>query len=297
MADGGSRPALSRRRFINLVGKAGGVAAAYNTMAAMGLLAVPPAHARPPSLPGGSGAGPAWSFWARHRRDDGRLRAREGRLRMRNPGGASARRRAQLDDPRRRARRRDRHRPDRGMGACRQSLFQCRSGTTAAPPQDRARLLQGIRHPAAGDRQRQPQRFAARRDVVRRQAGADAPGAQRHPRPPGRASGQGDRQGRARAIGRRRRQGEAAGVRAPVRRAAEGFRLSRLAQAGHAVPPGAGADYGKLNEPLALQTLARNHSGRKRRASATSTSSPGPCCSRSAAWIGSPPPSPTGCGR
>jgi monoamine oxidase len=57
MADGGLRPALSRRRFINLVGKAGGVAAAYNTMAAMGLLAVPPAHARAPALPGGSGRG------------------------------------------------------------------------------------------------------------------------------------------------------------------------------------------------------------------------------------------------
>lgn len=57
MADGGLRPALSRRRFINLVGKAGGVAAAYNTMAAMGLLVVPPAHARAPALPGGSGRG------------------------------------------------------------------------------------------------------------------------------------------------------------------------------------------------------------------------------------------------
>ena len=48
---------LTRRRFINLVGRAGGVAAAYNTMAAMGLLAVPPAHAHPPALPGGSGRG------------------------------------------------------------------------------------------------------------------------------------------------------------------------------------------------------------------------------------------------
>lgn len=48
---------LSRRRFINLVGKAGGYAAAYNTMAAMGLLAVPPAHAAPPQLAPGSGRG------------------------------------------------------------------------------------------------------------------------------------------------------------------------------------------------------------------------------------------------
>src|SRR3984957_19476216 len=47
----------SRRSLINLVGKAGGVAAAYRTMAAMGLLAVPSAYAGPPSLPPGSGAG------------------------------------------------------------------------------------------------------------------------------------------------------------------------------------------------------------------------------------------------
>ena len=56
MSDRSSRPALTRRRFINLVGKAGGVAAAYNTMAAMGLLAIPPAQARP-MLPPRSGHG------------------------------------------------------------------------------------------------------------------------------------------------------------------------------------------------------------------------------------------------
>jgi monoamine oxidase len=46
---------LSRRHLIHLVGKAGGVAAAYHTMAAMGLLAVPDAYAGPPSLPPGRG--------------------------------------------------------------------------------------------------------------------------------------------------------------------------------------------------------------------------------------------------
>jgi monoamine oxidase len=45
----------SRRALIHLVGKAGGVAAAYHTMAAMGLLAVPQAYAGPPSLPPGRG--------------------------------------------------------------------------------------------------------------------------------------------------------------------------------------------------------------------------------------------------
>src|ERR1700722_9621099 len=45
----------SRRSLINLVGKAGGIAAAYRTMAAMGLLAVPGAYAGPPELPPGRG--------------------------------------------------------------------------------------------------------------------------------------------------------------------------------------------------------------------------------------------------
>ena len=48
---------LTRRRLLNLVGKAGGAAAAYRTMAAMGLLPVPAAYAGPPELPPGSGHG------------------------------------------------------------------------------------------------------------------------------------------------------------------------------------------------------------------------------------------------
>jgi monoamine oxidase len=51
------RPGLTRRRFINLVGKAGGYAAVYSTMAAMGLLPVPSAYAGPPQLAPGSGRG------------------------------------------------------------------------------------------------------------------------------------------------------------------------------------------------------------------------------------------------
>jgi monoamine oxidase len=49
--------AFSRRRFIHLVGRAGGSAAAYRTMLAMGLLPVPSAYAGPPTLPAGSGKG------------------------------------------------------------------------------------------------------------------------------------------------------------------------------------------------------------------------------------------------
>ncbi len=46
---------LSRRDLIHLVGKTGGLGAAYRTMAAMGLLAVPTAYAGPPELPSGQG--------------------------------------------------------------------------------------------------------------------------------------------------------------------------------------------------------------------------------------------------
>jgi monoamine oxidase len=41
---------IKRRSFLNLVGRAGGAAALYQTMAAMGLLAVPAAYAGPPAL-------------------------------------------------------------------------------------------------------------------------------------------------------------------------------------------------------------------------------------------------------
>jgi monoamine oxidase len=47
--------ALSRRGLIHLVGQAGGAAAAYRTMAAMGLLPIPEAYAGPPPLPPGRG--------------------------------------------------------------------------------------------------------------------------------------------------------------------------------------------------------------------------------------------------
>jgi monoamine oxidase len=46
---------LSRRGLIHEVGKLGGVAAAYRTMAAMGLLPIPEAYAGPPTLPPGNG--------------------------------------------------------------------------------------------------------------------------------------------------------------------------------------------------------------------------------------------------
>lgn len=47
--------AISRRSLIHGVGKVGGLAAAYHTMAAMGLLPTPEAYAGPPPLPAGNG--------------------------------------------------------------------------------------------------------------------------------------------------------------------------------------------------------------------------------------------------
>lgn len=48
---------LTRRTFLDVVGRVGGAAAVYETMAALGLLAVPPAYAGPPELEPGSGKG------------------------------------------------------------------------------------------------------------------------------------------------------------------------------------------------------------------------------------------------
>ncbi len=47
----------SRRRFLETVGRVGGAAAAYETMAALGLIKVPALFAGPPNLPPGSGKG------------------------------------------------------------------------------------------------------------------------------------------------------------------------------------------------------------------------------------------------
>jgi monoamine oxidase len=47
----------TRRNFLEMVGKAGGAAAVYETMTALGLINLPEAWAGPPALPPGSGAG------------------------------------------------------------------------------------------------------------------------------------------------------------------------------------------------------------------------------------------------
>ena len=57
MQDNDPAEGLTRRSFINLVGAAGGLSAAYSTMAAMGLLPVPAVYAGPPPLPPDLGRG------------------------------------------------------------------------------------------------------------------------------------------------------------------------------------------------------------------------------------------------
>ncbi|HYB56090.1 MAG TPA: hypothetical protein VEK12_07970 [Alphaproteobacteria bacterium] len=52
-----ARARLTRRGFLNLVGRAGGARALYETMTAMGLLPVPTVYAGAPQLPHGSGSG------------------------------------------------------------------------------------------------------------------------------------------------------------------------------------------------------------------------------------------------
>ena len=48
---------VSRRAFLERVGRAGGYGALFVTMQGLGLLAAPPAYAGPPPLPAGSGQG------------------------------------------------------------------------------------------------------------------------------------------------------------------------------------------------------------------------------------------------
>jgi monoamine oxidase len=52
-----SNPGWSRRQFLTRVGQAGGAAAVYETMVALGLINLPTAWARPPQLPRGHGVG------------------------------------------------------------------------------------------------------------------------------------------------------------------------------------------------------------------------------------------------
>ena len=71
----------TRRRFLEKVGAAGGAAALYETMTALGLINVPDAWAGPPELASGSGTGKkvlilGAGIGGAHRR----VRAQQGRL-------------------------------------------------------------------------------------------------------------------------------------------------------------------------------------------------------------------------
>lgn len=55
--DSSAEAPVTRRRFLEMVGAAGGAAAVYETMVALGMLAVPPAFAGPPDVSGAPGKG------------------------------------------------------------------------------------------------------------------------------------------------------------------------------------------------------------------------------------------------
>ena len=123
---------LSRRALIHLVGEAGGVAAAYRTMAAMGLLAVPEAYAGAPALPPGRGrriviigAGIAGMVIA--------LELEKAGYAPLIPGGPEKTRRPQLVAARGRHGAGNRQRPARVLGLGAASLFQSRSGPDPLP--------------------------------------------------------------------------------------------------------------------------------------------------------------------
>ena len=124
---------LSRRDLIHLVGRLGGVAAAYRTMAAMGLLAIPDAYAGPPALPPGKAAADR-HHRRRHRRHGAGLGTAQGRLRAADPGGAHACRRPQLVAAPRRRDPRNRQRAARRLGRRPAYVLQPRSGAVAVPP-------------------------------------------------------------------------------------------------------------------------------------------------------------------
>ena len=186
---------LSRRDLIHLVGKAGGVAAAYRTMAAMGLLAIPEAYAGPPELPPGKrrriviiGAGIAGMVLACELRKAGYApQILEARTR---PGGRNWSLRG--GD----AIRRNRQRAARALGPRPASLFQPRPGAPAVSPPGHPVVLPRTRRAARGDEQRQSRRAAAERRRVRRQAATQPAGGQRHPRLRRGTGGQGDGPGR-----------------------------------------------------------------------------------------------------
>ena len=222
-----AEPELSRRDLIHLVGKAGGVAAAYHTMAAMGLLAVPSAYAGPPALPPGRGrrvviigAGIAGMVLA--------YELRKVRLPAADPGGADAPRRPQLVAARRRHGYRDRQHAARRLGSRRASVFQSGTGAAALPPRGHPVVLPHARRAARGDVQRQSRRADAGRPCLRWRAATQSPGGERRARLRRGTGGEGGGQGPAGAAGQRGGQGTAARVPARLRRAGQGPCLSRL---------------------------------------------------------------------
>ena len=133
--------AMTRRKVLNAMARLGGVGAAYETAHRMGV---------PASAAGDGGAGRAAEDLGRgpEGRDPRRrcrrtvrgLRARPGRLRLRDPGGRAPGRRAEPDLAARRPLQGDRH-ANAGMPLRRRAVPERRPGPHPAPPRPCHRLL------------------------------------------------------------------------------------------------------------------------------------------------------------
>ena len=224
-------PRITRRRFLQAVGAAGGAAAVLGSMEALRLVApagehraavpaAPQVRLRPPGpRQRDARAGPG----RRHRRPDDGLRAREGGLRVRDPRSARTTRRPQLDGPRRDDGDRDRRAgPDRVVR--RGPVLQRRAGPDPAAPHD-ARLLPRARRPDRDLRQSERRWLVLQRGGQRRHRAADRT-ADPPPHRPGRLSRlrqraprEGHQPGGARRRAERRRRGPHGRVPARPRRA------------------------------------------------------------------------------
>ena len=223
-----AEPELSRRDLIHLVGKAGGVAAAYHTMAAMGLLAVPQAYAGPPALPPGHGrrvviigAGIAGMVLAYELRKSGyqpqilEARPRPGGRNWSLRGGDTVTETTTTQH----------------VAWDRAEQLYFNPGPARLPYHHEGILviLPHARRAARGDVQRQPRRTDAGRQGLRWRAAAQPAGGERRARLRRGVGGEGDRPGVAGAAGQRGRQGTAARLPPRVRCAGQGPCLSRLA--------------------------------------------------------------------
>ena len=195
---------MRRRDLLALIGAASGGATMYEAMTTLGF-AAELSYTGPIRLDGDPkgasvvilGAGLAGLVAAIELRARGLSRA--------GAGERGARRRALLDDPRRRSHRRDR-RTEPDLRVRPGPVFQPRAVAHSSSPQGDPGLLQALRRRARALHPGQPQRLCACAERVRRQAAAVPPRAVGFQRLGRRAARQGDKPEQARRSGHHGRQ-------------------------------------------------------------------------------------------